>query len=126
MDMRVVNKCEGTPKVFRRIPAFSKTGYLDLPVLQEHWRRIVAGGSGESYIIIPPDDVDISLCWIRVNSKVLVTVTCHIVDNQKAFWLIEFPCSNSPHQISPATINITISPKDDDDLDPSFDESQEK
>lgn len=117
MDMRIISKFEnGTPKVFRRIKEPGKSGYKDLAVHPDKWRRVIINRLYESYIIFPPEGIAISQCGIYVRSKVQFFVVCYVEDNENGYWLIEFPTSKSLFSLSPATVNITLQPNDNENL----------
>ena len=114
-DMRVVSKFKkGNPKVCKRVASSGRTGKNEFSVDQQFWGRFPVNGFEEHVFISPPENVDVQWCWIAVKSKIDVDAKCHIEKNE---WEIAFPYSDDPNAESPATVNVTITPPEDEDME---------
>ena len=115
-DMRVVSKFKkGTPKVLKRIASSRDAGNKEFPVDQQFWGRFPVNGFEEHVFITPPENVDVRWCWIAVKSKADVDAKCRVEENQ---WEIAFPYSDDPNAESPVTVNVTIIPPEDEEMEP--------
>ena len=122
-DLRVFNKTKGIPELYLVGPGFAANGELIPAASWESGEKLVIFSSKHWLRIKLPLELDIREYSLQVGSRVDVDTKYRIKDNE---WKIEFPYCASFHEISPADVNITLAPDEENEPDPDPDGSTGK
>jgi hypothetical protein len=77
--------------------------------------RVPMNSPEEILVITPPKGVNFQGCSIRVQTKTDVMVFCSV---KKGNWKMKFPFSDDPGAESPVTVNVSIAPPEEEEMEP--------
>jgi hypothetical protein len=77
--------------------------------------RVPLNSPEETLVIAPPEGENFQGCSIRVKTKADVMVFCSVENGN---WKIKFPFSDDPGAESPVTVNVSIAPPEEEEMEP--------
>lgn len=104
-EVYVTNQLQGNIKVIRNLKEGDKNlNDLDIPVTFGVKERIPLPGPEAFLIIHPPLEMKLEDCWLKVKSKVDLTILCSLSNSN---WTIKLK-SNALGSDLPTTVNVTV------------------